>query len=137
VICQQRTGSVTRSVRAVPACGSVESGLSYPAGMMVVVTTSVGLGELLASFAARAADDFTGKNARRAGRRPGGVHAVALVRWLGELEVPGPVCHVGVSGGELAALRPTTAAVSCRRSRGDGPAGQPGQAAPNQQLTLL
>jgi hypothetical protein len=68
------------------------------------------------------------------------VHAVALVRWLGELEVPGPVCHVGVSGGELAALRPTTAAVSCRRclrSRGDGPAGQPGQAAPNQQLTLL
>ena len=37
----------------------------------------------------------------------------SLVRLL--VEVPAPLCHVGVSGGELAALRPTTAAVTCRR----------------------
>jgi hypothetical protein len=109
--------------------------LSYPAGMMVGVTTSVG--DLLAAVAARAVADFQGKNAVVRG---GGsaVHAVALVRWLAEIEVPGPACHVGISGGELASLRPTTAAVSCRRClRSLGLDEEPGQLVANQQLTLF
>ena len=102
--------------------------------MMVGVTTPVG--ELLASVAARAVADFAGKNAAVRG---GTVHAVAMVRWLGEIEVPGPLCHVGVSGGELAALRPTTAPVNCRRclrSLGiDDPTA--GMLAVNEQLSLF
>ncbi|MBW6438752.1 hypothetical protein KZ829_33990 [Actinoplanes hulinensis] len=70
-------------------------------------------GDLLAAVVARAIADFAGRNAFVRGGSA--VHAVATVRWLGELEVPAPLCHVGVSGGELAALRPTTAAVTCRR----------------------
>ncbi|MBO3741854.1 hypothetical protein [Actinoplanes flavus] len=70
-------------------------------------------GDLLAAVVARAVADFAGRNAFVRGGSA--VHAVATVRWLGELEVPAPLCHVGVSGGELAALRPTTAAVTCRR----------------------
>jgi hypothetical protein len=100
-----------------------------------VTTTSVG--ELLEAVAARAVRDFEGKHAVVRG---GGsaVHAVALVRWLGEIEVPGPVCHVGVSGGELASLRPTTAAVTCRRClRSLGLDEQLGQPVLNQQLTLF
>lgn len=69
--------------------------------------------ELLATIVARAVADFAGHNAYVRGGSA--VHAVATVRWLGELEVPAPLCHVGVSGGELAALRPTTAPVTCRR----------------------
>ncbi|GIE76654.1 hypothetical protein Aph02nite_26040 [Actinoplanes philippinensis] len=70
-------------------------------------------GDLLAAVVARAMADFAGRNAYVHGGNA--VHAVATVRWLGELEVPAPLCHVGVSGGELAALRPTTRAVTCRR----------------------
>ena len=69
--------------------------------------------ELLAAVAARALADFAGRNAHLGDGSA--VHAVTTIRWLGDLEVPGPRCHVGVSGGELAALRPTTAAVTCRR----------------------
>ncbi|WP_127551551.1 hypothetical protein [Actinoplanes sp. OR16] len=71
------------------------------------------IGEMLAAVVARAAVDFVDRNAYVRGGSA--VHAVATVRWLGDLEVPAPLCHVGVSGGELAALRPTTAAVTCRR----------------------
>ncbi|GAA2900390.1 hypothetical protein Acy02nite_83130 [Actinoplanes cyaneus] len=70
-------------------------------------------GDLLAAVVARARADFAGKNA--VSRGGGAVHAVATVRWLGELEVPAPLCHVGVSGGELAALRPTTSPITCHR----------------------
>ncbi|MEU4689704.1 hypothetical protein [Actinoplanes sp. NPDC023714] len=74
---------------------------------------SSSLGELLAAVVARAVVDFEDRNAYVRGGSA--VHAVATVRWLGDLEVPAPLCHVGVSGGELAALRPTTAPVTCRR----------------------
>ncbi|GGR06450.1 hypothetical protein GCM10010168_24660 [Actinoplanes ianthinogenes] len=99
---------------------------------MTGVTSSVG--ELLAAVVARARADFAGRNA--VSRGGGAVHAVATVRWLGELEVPGPACHVGVSGGELAALRPTSAPVTCHRCL--RAAGADGLAAPGpQQLTLF
>jgi hypothetical protein len=90
--------------------------------------------ELLSEWVERAASDFSGRNAsvRGAGSV---VHAVGLVHWIGVLEVPGPLCHVGLSGGELAALRPTTAPVTCRRCLRrlgveDGPPGA-------EQLTLF
>jgi hypothetical protein len=81
-------------------------------------------------------DDLAGSAVVRGGGST--LHAVTLVRWLGELEVPGPVCHVGVSGGETAALRPTTTAVNCRRClRSLGLEEEPGQPDPSQQLILL
>lgn len=95
------------------------------------------MGELLEAVAARAVAAFEKKNAVVRG---GGsaVHAVAPVRWLGEIVVPGPLCHVGVSGGELASLRPTTAPVTCRRCRRSlGLEEEPGQPVLNQQLTLF
>jgi hypothetical protein len=95
------------------------------------------VGELLAAITARAAADFAGRNAVVRGG-VSTVHVVTMVRWLDELEVPGPVCHVGVSGGELAALRLTTAAVNCRRClRPLGLEEHPGQPLLSQQLTLL
>lgn len=83
---------------------------SYPGRMMEPMTSAA---ELLATVAARALAEFSGRNAHLGDGSA--VHAVTTIRWLGDLEVPGPRCHVGVSGGELAALRPTTAAVTCRR----------------------
>jgi hypothetical protein len=87
------------------------AGIVIPAGHDGGVTSSAG--ELLAAVVARAVADFAGRNAYVRGGSA--VHAVATVRWIGELEVPAPLCHVGVSGGELAALRPTSLPVTCRR----------------------
>ncbi|SDS87917.1 hypothetical protein [Actinoplanes derwentensis] len=97
------------------------------------MTTSAG--ELLATVVARAVADFAGHNAYVRGGSA--VHAVATVRWLGELEVPAPLCHVGVSGGELAALRPTTASVTCRRCLRRRGADETTGLAPTEQLTLF
>lgn len=97
---------LTIAVRVLPGGGDV-----VPAEHDGPVTSSAG--ELLATVVARAVADFAGRNAYVRGGSA--VHAVATVRWLGELEVPAPLCHVGVSGGELAALRPATALVTCRR----------------------
>ncbi|WP_412538288.1 hypothetical protein R8Z50_20815 [Longispora sp. K20-0274] len=64
-----------------------------------------------------------GENARL--RETGVVHAVAPVRLLGDLVVPGARCHTGVAGGELGAIAATTDPVTCRtcldmlRARGE------------------
>jgi hypothetical protein len=70
--------------------------------------------EALAGVAAQAASQFVdGRNGRVRGSRV--VHAVHLARWLGQIQVPAPACHVGIGSFDLAALVATDAPVTCNR----------------------
>ena len=92
---------------------------------------------LLSVVAGQAAARFEAANVLV--RRSRVVHAVAMSPWMAGTRLPGPACHVGVSGFALEDLHPTTESVSCLRCLRAAPqhrATTPGALALGRQLLL-
>ena len=71
------------------------------------------IGDVFRRVAAQACTDYEGRNARVHSSTV--VHAVRLETWVGDVQVPAPLCHVGFGGFAMSALHPSSAPVNCAR----------------------
>ena len=71
------------------------------------------LSALLEGTAAHARQRFDQRNGRLGSSTT--VHAVHLQRWLGEMLIPAPGCHVGTGTWDFTRFVPTTDPVTCGR----------------------